>query len=57
MSVAVLNDLVRHKWHANAAYLAAMDPIEAARDDQELLHITSGSKTSFVERIRTQSRE
>jgi uncharacterized damage-inducible protein DinB len=43
MSAAILDELVRHKWYANAAYLAAISENEAARQDQELrklfLHI------------------
>ena len=36
MPAAILEDLVRHKWHANAAYLAAVVSNEAARQDEEL---------------------
>ena len=32
----IMEDLVRHKWHANAAYLAAAVSNEAARQDEEL---------------------
>jgi len=43
MAAAIMEDLVRHKWHANAAYLAAVYRHEAARQDEELrtllLHI------------------
>lgn len=43
MSAAIIEDLMRHKWHANAAYLAAVYENEAARQDEELrklfLHI------------------
>lgn len=43
MSAAIIEDLMRHKWHANAAYLAAVYGNEAARQDLELrklfLHI------------------
>ena len=41
MSAAMIEDLVRHKWHANAAYLAAVRQTEAARQDEDvrkLLH-------------------
>jgi uncharacterized damage-inducible protein DinB len=43
MAGAIVEDLVRHKWYANAAYLAAVYGHEAARQDEELrklfLHI------------------
>ena len=43
MPVAILEELVRHKWYANAAYLAAICQDEATRRDEELrklfLHI------------------
>jgi hypothetical protein len=43
MIPAIVEDLVRHKWHANAAYLAAVHRHESARHDEELrklfLHI------------------
>lgn len=43
MSAAIVEELVRHKWHANAAYLAAIWGNEAAGQDEELrklfLHI------------------
>src|SRR4051794_22471567 len=43
MTAAIVNDLVRHKWYANAAYLAAVYRHQAARQDEELrklfLHI------------------
>jgi uncharacterized damage-inducible protein DinB len=43
MSEAILPDLVRHKWYANAAYLGAVYRNEATRHDEELrtlfLHI------------------
>jgi uncharacterized damage-inducible protein DinB len=41
MSAAMIEDLLRHKWHANAAYLSAVCENEAARQDEEvrkLLH-------------------
>jgi len=43
MPSAIMQDMVRHKWHANAAYLAAISSNGAARQDEELrklfLHI------------------
>ena len=43
MPAAFLDELVRHKWYANAAYLGAVCQNEAARQDEELrklfLHI------------------
>lgn len=36
MSAAIIEDLLRHKWHANAAYLAAVCRNEAARQDEEM---------------------
>jgi len=36
MSAAIVEELVRHKWHANAAYLAAISQNESARRDEEL---------------------
>jgi len=36
MSAAILEELVRHKWYANTAYLAAVCQSEAARQDDEL---------------------
>jgi|SRR4051812_1463450 len=43
MTAAIVEDLVRHKWYANAAYLAAVCQHESARQDEELrklfLHI------------------
>lgn len=39
MPPPIFADLVRHKWHANAAYLAAVDPLDAARRDAELLKL------------------
>lgn len=36
MSAALVEELVRHKWHANAAYLAVVYKNEAARQDEEL---------------------
>ena len=36
MSAAIIDELVRHKWHANAAYLAAICENQAARQDDEL---------------------
>jgi len=43
MITAIVEDLVRHKWYANAAYLAAVYGHESARQDEELrkmfLHI------------------
>ena len=36
MSAAIVEDLVRHKWHANAAYLAAVGSNQAAGQDEEL---------------------
>ena len=32
----MMEELIRHKWHANAAYLAAVCSNEAARQDEEL---------------------
>ena len=43
MSAAIMQDLVGHKWHANAAYLAEISSHDAAKQDEELrklfLHI------------------
>lgn len=36
MSAAILEELVRHKWHANAAYLVAVTSDRATRQDEEL---------------------
>jgi|SRR5579863_920856 len=36
MSAAIMDELVRHKWHANAAYLAAVCGNETASQDEEL---------------------
>ena len=43
MTAAIVEDLVRHKWYANGAYLSAVYRHEIARHDEELrklfLHI------------------
>lgn len=39
MSGAIIDDLVRHKWHANAAYLGAVSQNVAARQDEEVRKI------------------
>ena len=39
MPAAIVQELVLHKWHANAAYLAAVCQNEAARHDEELLKL------------------
>lgn len=36
MSAPMMEELVRHKWHANAAYLAEANQHAAARQDEEL---------------------
>ena len=45
---AILEELVRHKWHANAAYLGAVYGNENARRDEELrmvfLHIVVANR-------------
>ncbi len=37
MSVATIEDLLRHKWHANAGYLVAVNEHLAARQDEAVL--------------------
>jgi uncharacterized damage-inducible protein DinB len=36
MPAAIVEELLRHKWHANASYLAAVYKNEASRQDEEL---------------------
>jgi uncharacterized damage-inducible protein DinB len=36
LPAGIIQELVRHKWHANAAYLVAVYGDEAARQDEEL---------------------
>jgi len=36
MPDAIVEELLRHKWYANAAYLAAVSQNESARQDEEL---------------------
>ena len=36
MTLAIVEELVRHKWHANAAYLTAVSQSETAREDEKL---------------------